>query len=226
MRLTEHAHRTRLSKDAGPLAGEVPSCSAGDGNDVKVTGSVAPNHEVVDAAIRQRRTCLRLDPDRPVPAPVLHELCTLATWAPNHHRTEPWRFAVFQGAGRLHLGELVAAALERTGAPPAKVDKARRKYIRAPHVLVVASVPGPDDRATAENRDAVAAAVATLLLGAQARGLATYWGSLPDPGDVELASVCGFPEGSIAVAAVYVGYPTGTCPPPPRHMPMVKVIDG
>jgi nitroreductase len=43
--------------------------------------------------IRSRRTHKSFGPD-PVPRETLDELLELARWAPNHHRTNPWRFRV------------------------------------------------------------------------------------------------------------------------------------
>ena len=42
-----------------------------------------------------------VDRDRVVPADVIDELCELATWAPNHKKTWPWRFASFTGDARV-----------------------------------------------------------------------------------------------------------------------------
>ncbi len=52
----------------------------------------------VDAAIRTRRTHKAYRPE-PVAREVLDELFELATWAPNHNLTVPWRFRVVGTAG-------------------------------------------------------------------------------------------------------------------------------
>ena len=49
--------------------------------------------EAFDELIRSRRTHKSFGPE-PVPADTLDELLELARWAPNHHRTNPWRFRV------------------------------------------------------------------------------------------------------------------------------------
>jgi nitroreductase len=53
---------------------------------------------------RRRRTSLFVDTERVVDDALIDRLCTLATWAPNHKRTWPWRFAAFSGSGRAKLG--------------------------------------------------------------------------------------------------------------------------
>jgi nitroreductase len=52
-------------------------------------------------ALRARRSIGKLDGD--VPEAELRELIELATWAPNHKLTEPWRFTVLRGAARERL---------------------------------------------------------------------------------------------------------------------------
>ena len=70
--------------------------------------------------VRSRRTSMIVDQTREVPIGVIAELCALATWAPNHKKTWPWRFAVFTGAGRTRLGDTMADEMER-------VDVRRRR---------------------------------------------------------------------------------------------------
>ena len=47
--------------------------------------------------VRSRRTHMLVDRERDVPVELVSELCELATWAPNHKKTWPWRFALFTG---------------------------------------------------------------------------------------------------------------------------------
>jgi nitroreductase len=177
-----------------------------------------------DALLASRRTCLRMDPDRAVDPATIGELCRLATLAPNHHRTEPWRFAVCTGDGRRALGDVLAGELGQAGAPPERIAKTRVKYLRAPAMVLVGAAAGPDALTTEENRDAVAAAVQNLLLGATARGLATFWSSVAAPRSPALLDLCGFEDDAVVIAAVYLGHPTATCPPPGRSGPRVRWI--
>ena len=65
--------------------------------------------------VRSRRTSMIVDQRREVPLDLIAELCGLATWAPNHKKTWPWRFAVFTGDGRAALGETMAVEMEHIG---------------------------------------------------------------------------------------------------------------
>ena len=106
----------------------------------------------VDDAIKQRRTNMFVDTNRAVPADVIAELCELATWAPNHKRTWPWRFASVTGDARGRLGTVVSDVLAANGEDETKVAKARTKYLRTPNIVIVGSMPGDTSDRTAENR--------------------------------------------------------------------------
>ncbi len=156
--------------------------------------------------VRARRTAMVVRKDEPVPRHLVAELCEMAQWAPNHKRTWPWRFALYEGDGRARLGEAIAAAMEALGDPPEKVVKARTKYLRTPATLVVGSAAGDTPLRTAENRDAAAAGVQNILLAATAHGLASYWGSCPKGANDVVAELCGFEPGTFVVAIIYLGW--------------------
>ena len=160
----------------------------------------------IDAVIRARRTSMQVHRDRPIPRDVVEALCELATWAPNHKRTWPWRFALVEGDGRARLGDAIADAMEVHGDAPEKVTKTRGKYLRTPATLVVGSAPGDTPDRTAENRDAVAAGIQNLLLAATARGVATYWGSCPKGANEAVGALCGFEPGTHLAAIIYLGW--------------------
>lgn len=164
------------------------------------------------ALVRARRTQLVMDVERPVERTTIDDLCTLATWAPNHQMTWPWQFAVFTGESRRALGEVAAAAMAARGDAEMKVNKTKTKYLRAPAIVVVGTAVGESDLQTEENRDAVAAGVQNLLLGATTLGLASFWSSCPKGANDPIASHCGFPEGTHVTAMVYLGWPARETP--------------
>jgi nitroreductase len=174
---------------------------------------------------RARRTSLLVDRDRSVPDELLEQLLELATWAPNHKRTWPWRFTVVSGQGRARLGELVAAYEERRGSDPAKVDKARGKYLRSPVVLLVGAAWQPDETRRIEDRDAVAAAVQNLLLGATAAGLASHWATGDWMSDEAIKAFAGLAPEDQLIALVYLGWPRGTTTTVARPQPVVTRIE-
>lgn len=189
-----------------------------------VESAASDRLDAISELIRQRRTSMLVQRDRPVPAPLVARLCQLAQWAPNHKRTWPGRYAMVDGDGRATLGETIANAMAANGDPDDKVAKARTKYTRTPTTLVVGSAPGDSPLRTAENRDAVAAGIQNLLLGATAAGLATYWGSCPKGANDVVAELCGFEPGTHISALIYVGWATSSVEAPERPTADVRHV--
>lgn len=192
-----------------------------------MTEPAAPHHlEVLEHLAARRRSNLRVDADRPVPAELVERLVRLAATAPNHKKTYPWRFRVIEGDARAALGEALAQDLIAEGEEnPAKVAKARVKYRRAPVMVVVAAAEGTHDVMTAENRDAAAAAIENLLLGATAAGLASLWSTGAAARSERIAELCGFDPTDTVVGLVYLGWPTGEPECPPRPEPDLAWVD-
>ncbi|HNJ97113.1 MAG TPA: nitroreductase [Ilumatobacteraceae bacterium] len=167
------------------------------------------------ALVRARRTNMKVDPHREVPRDVVEYLCELAQWAPNHKRTWPWRFCMVT-EGRAEFGDAIADVMAEQGDPVEKVDKTRTKFLRTPCLLVVGADAGDSALRKVENRDAVAAGVQNILLGATAAGLASYWASCPKGADAAVAEMCGFPQDTAIVAIIYLGWQADDVPVPER----------
>ncbi len=181
--------------------------------------------DVLSEVVRSRRTSLLVDADAPVPDELIDRLLELAVWAPNHKRSWPWRFAVFVGDGRQRLGDAMAAAGQAAGLAEKKINKLRVKYLRSPVVLVASSIADDDPHRHAENRDAVAAAVQNVLLGATALGLASHWATIDEVLAPAVRSLCETGPADELVALVYLGWPTGDVSVPERPAPEVRRID-
>jgi nitroreductase len=185
---------------------------------------MTPEFEQFSALAKSRRTNMRVDAERPVDTDLINHLCTLATWAPNHKMTEPWRFAVVTGDARAELGRLTAEHMAASGETnEAKLDKTRGKYVRTPVVLVVACESTQPGRQL-EDRDAVSAAVQNILLGATAAGLNSYWGTGAICHATAVKVLCGFPPEADIVAAIYLGWSIGNVPTPVRATPNVHWV--
>ena len=168
---------------------------------------------------RARRTSLLINREQPVKAEIIDELCALATWAPNHKRTRPWKFAEFTGAGRARLGKTMAADMvDAEFGDDTKREKTRTKYTRAPSVLVVGCEPHANEMLHHENRDAVAAAIQNVLLGATALGLSSFWSTPALTRPPKVLELCGFDQEDRVIAVLYLGWPDGECTAPERPM--------
>ena len=115
-------------------------------------------------AVRTRRTHKAFATE-PVQRATLEDLFELATWAPNHHLTNPWRFRVL-GPGA--LARLKAAA-------DADAPGSGEKLDRAPTLVAVSSLRSGDAVADEEDLCSTAVAAYLVLLAAHERGLAGYW---------------------------------------------------
>jgi len=162
----------------------------------------------IDDAIHTRRTNKVYD-RRPVPAETLDELFELARWAPNHHLTNPWRFRVL---GSVSLGRLKQAAGDGAG----KLD-------RAPTLVCVSQVIADDEQQNEEDLCAVAVAAYIVLLGAHARGIASYWrtpGVLRSP---EGRAALGLGDDERAIGLLHLGWSDREWLPPERA-PVADVV--
>ncbi|EYB69261.1 nitroreductase [Deinococcus phoenicis] len=180
-------------------------------------------------AVRERRTVdlNRLSP-RPIPTSTLLTLLEAANWAPSHGRTEPWRFVVFTGEGRMRLAETLATSLARLkgeAEPGPDVLRAQRERQRlAPVWLVVAAEPAEKPRMPLhEEQWAVACAVQTLMLAARALGIASKWITNAPSLHEHTRQALGFGEGVSLMGLVYLGYPQGEWPAGERRPVADKV---
>jgi nitroreductase len=156
----------------------------------------------VETAIRSRRTHKAFGPE-PLPRDQLEELFELASWAPNHNLTFPWRFRVV-GPGALERLKQVAGP---EGA--AKLD-------RAPTMVVASAALGGDPVQDEEDLHATAVASYIVLLAAHARGLAGYWRTPGLLREEEGRAAVGLPDSERVVGLLHLGHPRQERPVPPR----------
>ena len=116
---------------------------------------------------------------------------------------------MFRDDARAQLGQAFAADLVDLGrsADDPKVLATATKYVRAPAVAVIGceSSPDADSLRRREDRDAVAAGIQTLLLGATAAGWTGFWASPPASSGAAALALCGFSPATDIVAVVYLG---------------------
>ena len=193
-----------------------------------------PASNAVLDAIEARRSIGRVTPDRPTRAQV-EAVLNAAIYAPNHHNTHPWRFAVLAGDARRAAGEFLAASLDRRATRAhAAVDPSVRanesaKFLRAPVVIVVAVEP-TEGEPLDEEIAAGAAAVQNMLLAAHSLGLATVWRTGEAVRDPHAAADFGFASQAVIIGFVYLGTPDQNYPPKPRparpELPTITRWDG
>lgn len=166
-------------------------------------------------AIRERRSIGKVGPVRP-PRETIEQILEAATWAPTHHKTQPWRFYVLAGRAREALGNVMAEckAAHVTGSKAeSKLEKARRKPLRAPVIIAVAVKPSQDeDVVEIEEIAATAAAVQNMLLAAHAMGLGAMWRTGDPCYDPKVQAFFGLQKPASLLGFVYLGYPAMSQP--------------
>jgi nitroreductase len=119
--------------------------------------------------------------NRPLPDGLVEELLDIAVWAPNHHVTEPWRFILISGDGRLPLAELHRRYAEE-GCPVPDLDRRRRAGERefeitmdVPAYLAVVMRNQADPEKQEEDFAACCCLIQNFNLLAWERGLGVHW---------------------------------------------------
>ena len=156
----------------------------------------------LEEAIRTRRTHKAYGAE-PVAREVLDELLELARWAPNHNLTNPWRFRVL-GPGAL---DRLKAAAE---------PEAASKLARAPTLIVASAAQTGDPVQDEEDLHAAACAVYAVLLGAHARGMASYWRTPAVLRTEAGRAAVGLEDGERVVGLIHLGPPREEKRPPER----------
>lgn len=162
--------------------------------------------------------------DAAPPRELVARIIEAATWAPNHHHTEPWRFAVLTSTAREKLGNLVAGWMRATldhATAEKQAKSTQKKLLRAP-VIIVVWQPGSPDAPTQDLEDYAACCSATqnLLLAAHAEGLVTKWSTGTLATAPPVFEYLGLARQDRIVAFVYLGFPTeGSAPRPAQRAP-------
>lgn len=179
-------------------------------------------------AIATRRSVGQVLADKPVADGLIESILQAACWAPNHHRSEPWRFTVFTGEGRKHLGAALLKAAQNMPKDEQydmRIAKADGMAKRAPVVIAVHCAAGEAKPTPLwEEHAAVAAAVQNLLLAVHAEGLAAIWRSGIYTEAPEVQAYLGVkPEkGDRIMGFVYLGYPDPAAAEPMRPVPKLQ----
>jgi nitroreductase len=161
-------------------------------------------------AIGRRRTIKQYTKEA-ISRDVIERLLEAATWAPNHHLTQPWRFAVLTGEAKDGLAALrrrqVAERMPdaTTVGGQTKLEETYRKMAGAAALIVVTAKGDADPVVSDENRLATAAATENILLAATAEGLASFWSSGIAPYPPARAYL-DLPADESIIAVVHLGY--------------------
>eukprot|EP00984_Skeletonema_dohrnii_P005046 scaffold1779_cov71-Skeletonema_dohrnii-CCMP3373.AAC.1 len=171
--------------------------------------------------ILSRRTINEFEPTLPDNwEKALEKSIEAAIYAPNHKRTEPWRFYLLGPKSIEKVCQLNADIVASKKGEEAGQKKLKR-WLQMPGWLVVTCVKGNDDfndptSLAREDYAACCCAVQNLCLSLHSQGIGTKWTTGPVNFDDRFAEAVGFaPEKEFTVGTLWFGNAVGSSPSPP-----------
>lgn len=187
----------------------------------------APSYETQELrefaeVLRGRRT-INLYLHTAVPEELVHEALEAATWAPNHHVTEPWRFIL---PGEKTVGKILDLCEEMvTAAKGAELAAHKRKsWSEKPGWLVVTCQRSDDELREKEDYAACCAAAQNFMLYLWKAGVGSKWTTGPITRDPRFYDIIGVdPDDAFVVGMFWFGYPKVT--PSQSRKDLGEVLD-
>lgn len=169
---------------------------------------------------KRRATPPRLFAKKEVSTEIIEQLLESANWAPNHKKTEPWRFRVFTGnaKAKLALGaKNILLEKQKVGYPVAaeKIEKFCSTLERVPVAIAIVLERDKANRLPEwEEVAAVSMAVQNMWLAATELDLAAFWATPPF---IELFDdILEITEGQRSLGFFYIGHVMMDYPSPGR----------
>ena len=144
-----------------------------------------------------------------IPDKVIMEILENANWAPNHRKTEPWRFKVIQGEARKDLANFMADWYkENTPAEnysEKKYEKTLKKPMLSPTIIAICMQRDPEESVPEwEEIAATAMAVQNMWLSCTAHNIGCYWSSPKSVLDAK--ELLQLKDGERCLGFFYMGY--------------------
>ena len=164
----------------------------------------------ISEAIAGRRT---VKPERytgeEIPDEKVWEILRSANWAPTHGFTEPWRFSVFNGNGKLELlSFLNELDGELHGENTVRNAKRLARFEKTSHLISIGMKRGDNPKIPEiEELLSVAMAVQNMWLTTYSLGLAGYWSTGNLAYRPELKEFIGLKEQDKILGFFYLGVP-------------------
>jgi F420 biosynthesis protein FbiB-like protein len=166
---------------------------------------------------------------------VLVRILETATWAPNAHNRQPWRFVQLASQqSRTQMAGAMGAEFERTlraeglseGDVQKQIARSRARLLEAPEAILLclntSILDTYDDAARTAGEhmmgvQSVALAGGQLLLAAHAEGVSGVWMCAPLFAPVEVQGALGLPPSWQAQGLILLGYATNETPQKERQ---------
>jgi len=156
--------------------------------------------------LRGRRT-IELFLQTPVPDSLIKEAIEVATWAPNHHVTQPWKFYLL---GKETIDRCLDLCRDIvTAKKDAKAGEFKAKsWSEKPGWLVVSCRKSEDELTQQEDYAACCAATQNLLLYLWKAGVGSKWTTGDITRDTRFFDIIGMNvEAEFVVGLIWLGYP-------------------
>ena len=148
--------------------------------------------------------------DKPISKAAIEEILEAANWAPNHRKTEPWRFKVLQGDRKVALGEFLSNTYVDITEKPKEIKA--KKLIENPKkagaIIAICMQRDPNECVPEwEEIAATAMAVQNMWLCCTEMGIGCYWSS---PGLIKyMDEFFDLNEGEKCLGFFYMGHYEG-----------------
>lgn len=141
----------------------------------------------------------------------IKDIIATADWAPTHGRTEPWRFFVLTGENLKkfceHHAELYWVNTDEALRTETKRESLSKMGDKASHLVITVMRRTPDTKIIVEEEyAAVAAATENMLLGATAKGIASFWSTGGMTHHPAMKMYLGLTENDLVMGLIYLGY--------------------
>lgn len=137
--------------------------------------------DITELIKKRRATPPRFLGTKSIKKEIILKLLESANWAPNHKKTEPWRFKIYTGDAKQELANavydlLMKKAETEDSVVPNKVEKLKANLERVPLVIVTIMQRDRAERIPEwEEIAAVSMAVQNMWLTATELGLGAFW---------------------------------------------------
>lgn len=177
------------------------------------------NPKEINQLIRLRRSIFPKDySGEPVPEEVIHQMLENANWAPTHKFTEPWRFAVFTGAGLNALATFQSECYKQVTMSDGtfredRYQSLQSKPFESSHIIAIGMKRDESQRLPEwEELGAVFCAVQNMYLTATAYRVGCYLSTGGITNFEEAKSFFGLSANDKLCGFMHVGIPKGEVP--------------
>jgi nitroreductase len=163
---------------------------------------------------------------KPIKKSTLLKVLASANWAPNHRKTEPWRFKVLQGEAKMKLGDFLVEEMQSANPDLSNFKKRKtlHKFEASSAILAICMQRDPKEQLPEwEEIAATAMAVQNIWLACTAEQIGAYWSS---PKAIEnFHQYFNFEDGEKCLGLFYMGYYDGDLPEGKRNSDIAEKIE-